>query len=446
MPALAVAERLRAAGAEVVFVGGERAEAELVPAAGYELRTIRVEGLSRTNPLRAARALLRAGAAVGAASRILAELRPAAVLGGGGYVAGPVGLAALARRIPLVLTEADSHLGITNRLLAPRARRVCLAFPIEGRDGPRYRRDRAPGAPAGDRRRRRPRALRPRATGAHACSSSAARSARGRSTRPPSRRFAPRPSASCTPPATRDHAALAPRVDGEHYDLRPYIDDFGEALAACDLCVARAGGSIFEIAAAGKPAILVPYPYASADHQTANARWMARRGRGGRRARRRADGGAPGHRGRRAARRPVAAGGDGGARRRRWPGPTRRRRSPTSARRRAAERAAVAMSAALGGPAAALRRHRRGGDERPGADRRRARRDGHRLGPGARPTSSACARPGSRRSSATTPPTCRRRRRRARRLDGDRRARTPSARRRASAGCARSTAARCSAS
>ena len=77
---------------------------------------------------------------------------------------------------------------------------------------------------------------------------------------------------------TRDHAALAPRVDGEHYDLRPYIEDFGEALAACDLCVARAGGSIFEIAAAGKPAILVPYPYASADHQTANARWMAQAG------------------------------------------------------------------------------------------------------------------------------------------------------------------------
>ena len=57
------------------------------------------------------------------------------MLGGGGYVAGPVGLAALARRIPLVLTEADSHLGITNRLLAQRARRVCLAFPIEGRSG-----------------------------------------------------------------------------------------------------------------------------------------------------------------------------------------------------------------------------------------------------------------------------------------------------------------------
>ena len=62
VPALAVAGALRAEGAEVTFIGGERAEAELVPAAGYELRKIAVEGISRTNPLRAARALARAGA------------------------------------------------------------------------------------------------------------------------------------------------------------------------------------------------------------------------------------------------------------------------------------------------------------------------------------------------------------------------------------------------
>src|SRR4051812_30019918 len=135
VPALAVADALRAEGARVVFVGGERAERTLVPAAGYELRPISVEGLSRTNPLKAARAALKAAGAVGAAARILGELRPGAVMGGGGYVAGPVGAAAVARRIPLVLTEADSHLGLANRLLAPFARRVCLAFPIPGREG-----------------------------------------------------------------------------------------------------------------------------------------------------------------------------------------------------------------------------------------------------------------------------------------------------------------------
>src|SRR5919112_4394889 len=96
VPALAVADALRAEGADVVFVGGERAERTLVPAAGYDLRPIGVEGLSRSNPVKAARAGLKAAAAVGAAARILRDVDPGAVMGGGGYVAGPVGLAAVA--------------------------------------------------------------------------------------------------------------------------------------------------------------------------------------------------------------------------------------------------------------------------------------------------------------------------------------------------------------
>jgi UDP-N-acetylglucosamine--N-acetylmuramyl-(pentapeptide) pyrophosphoryl-undecaprenol N-acetylglucosamine transferase len=68
------------------------------------------------------------------------------------------------------------------------------------------------------------------------------------------------------------------RPPGPHYDLRPYIENFGEALLASDLVVARAGGSIFEIAAHGRPAVLIPYPYATADHQTENARWMEQAG------------------------------------------------------------------------------------------------------------------------------------------------------------------------
>ncbi|MGZ4197698.1 MAG: UDP-N-acetylglucosamine--N-acetylmuramyl-(pentapeptide) pyrophosphoryl-undecaprenol N-acetylglucosamine transferase, partial [Solirubrobacteraceae bacterium] len=139
VPALAVADALRADGAQVAFIGGERAELELVPEAGYELRTLRVQPLYRKQPLRAARAAMIDAAALLAARRLLAELSPAAVMGAGGYVAGPVGLAAVLRRVPLVLCEADSHLGLTNRLLAPVARRVCLAFPIAGREGGRYR-------------------------------------------------------------------------------------------------------------------------------------------------------------------------------------------------------------------------------------------------------------------------------------------------------------------
>src|SRR5919109_4153095 len=138
VPALAVADALRARGAEVAFIGGERAEAELVPDAGYPFHPLRVAGIDRRNPLRAARALLLATGASARARRLLRSIGAEVFLGGGGYVAGPVGLAAGTLRLPLALTEADSHLGVANRLLAPFARRVYLAFPIAGRTGGKY--------------------------------------------------------------------------------------------------------------------------------------------------------------------------------------------------------------------------------------------------------------------------------------------------------------------
>jgi len=154
VPALAVADALRAEGARVVFFGGERAEVQLVPAAGYELETLTIKPIPRTGRRIAAsaQAALTDAGALARATRLLRALRPAAVLGAGGYVAGPTGLAAVTLRLPLVLMEADSHLGLTNRLLAPFAYRVCLAFPIEGRDPPRYRLTGRPiPVPAGDR-------------------------------------------------------------------------------------------------------------------------------------------------------------------------------------------------------------------------------------------------------------------------------------------------------
>jgi UDP-N-acetylglucosamine--N-acetylmuramyl-(pentapeptide) pyrophosphoryl-undecaprenol N-acetylglucosamine transferase len=280
VPALAVADALRADGARIVFVGGERAERTMVPEAGYDLRPIAVEGLSRTNPLRAARAAVRAAGAVFAARRILRDVRPDAVLGAGGYVAGPVGLAAVARRVPMVLAEADSHLGLTNRALARWARRVCLAFPIEGRSGPRYLvTGRAVPPPATDRAAARARfGLTDEETcvlvfggslGARTINEAAVEALPG----------APfRVLHAC---GVRDYPALRERLGPEppaNYDLREYITPFGEALLASDLCVARSGSSIFEIAAHGRPAILVPYPHATGDHQTANARWMEQAG------------------------------------------------------------------------------------------------------------------------------------------------------------------------
>ncbi len=285
VPALAVAEALRAEGAEVTFIGAGRAEAQLVPAAGFALHTISVEGLSRSNLRHALRALARAVVALPRARSLLSRLAPDAVMGGGGYVAGPVGLAALTLRIPLVLTEADSHLGLTNRMLAPFARRVCLAFPLPGREGSRYRVTGRPIVAGADDRpsARRRFGIAPEETcvlvfggslGARSINRAAVEGLAG----------APfRVLHVC---GRRDHPELLARTlkgTGElppGYILREYLElpDFAAALAAADLVVARAGGSVFEIAAHGLPAILVPYPYASGDHQSANARWMSQAG------------------------------------------------------------------------------------------------------------------------------------------------------------------------
>jgi UDP-N-acetylglucosamine--N-acetylmuramyl-(pentapeptide) pyrophosphoryl-undecaprenol N-acetylglucosamine transferase len=281
VPALAVADALRAEGADVEFVGGERAELELVPAAGYELHRLRVVSLPRREPVRALRAAAIDAAALRTARRILKQLRPDAVLGAGGYVAGPVGLAAFIRRVPLVLMEADSHLGLTNRLLAPVARRVCLAFPLEGRNPPRYLVTGRPvPPPATDRDAARRRfGIAPEETcvlvfggslGARSINHAAVDAFAGAGAQDGAGVRVLHAAGE------RDLPDL--RAPGPHYDLRGYITNFREALLASDLVVARAGGSVFEIAAHGRPAVLIPYPHATADHQTANARYMERAG------------------------------------------------------------------------------------------------------------------------------------------------------------------------
>jgi UDP-N-acetylglucosamine--N-acetylmuramyl-(pentapeptide) pyrophosphoryl-undecaprenol N-acetylglucosamine transferase len=278
VPAIAIADALRAEGARVVFAGGERAEAELVPAAGYPFEPIRVEGISRSNPLKAARAIVRAGGALRAAGRILDRTGADAVLGGGGYVAGPAGLAAVRRGIPLVLTEADSHLGLANRLLAPRARRVCLAFPLDGRTGDRYLVTGRPVPPTVTDR-----AAARRAMGVgpdEMCVLVFGGSLGARSINQAA--IAAFAAASYTVlhvAGRRDYAELEPPpAAAGRYRLRDYVTPFGTALAAADIAVARAGGSVFELAQYGLPSVLIPYPHAAGDHQTGNARWMEQAG------------------------------------------------------------------------------------------------------------------------------------------------------------------------
>lgn len=290
VPALAVADALRDRGSEVSFLGARgRVEAELVPAAGYEIDLLAVRGLDRRNPLRAAGAGWLAARAVLAARESLGERDADVLLGGGGYVAGPAGLAALTLRLPLVLTEADRHLGLANRLLARRARRVCLAFPIAGLESDRYLVTGRPVAAAiatadRDAARRRfgiaadrcllvfggsqgARSINLAALDAFVAGDAAA---------------SPRDYHVLHISGHRDYDEVARRLgaagDPERYTLLAYEHGLGDALAACDLVLARAGGSIFEVAAAGRPAILVPYPYAAGRHQHANAEWMAEAG------------------------------------------------------------------------------------------------------------------------------------------------------------------------
>jgi UDP-N-acetylglucosamine--N-acetylmuramyl-(pentapeptide) pyrophosphoryl-undecaprenol N-acetylglucosamine transferase len=285
---MAVAAELRASGAEVSFLGTrERIEAELVPAAGYEIDFVKVRGIDRRNPLRAARAGFEALGAVGAARRVLRARGADVVMGGGGYVAGPAGLAAALTGTPLVLTEADSHLGLANRLLARRARRVCLAFPIEGREGDSYL---VTGRPVpkeileADRDAARRRfGIPPEARCLFVVGGSqGARSVNFAAVEA----FAERDGRAFQVlhlSGRRDHEELERRLaaapNGEGYNLIAYDPDgLGDFLAAADLVLGRSGGSIFEVTAAGQPAILVPYPHATADHQSANAEWMRRAG------------------------------------------------------------------------------------------------------------------------------------------------------------------------
>ena len=284
VPALAVADALRTRGAEVEFVGGERAEAELVPAAGYPLHRLAVAGIDRRDPLRAARAVGLAARALGTSVGLLRRLRADAVMGAGGYVAGPVGLAAAALRVPLVLTEADSYLGISNRLLAPLARRVFLAFPLVGRGEPRFvvaGRPLPAGTGQADRHAARQRfgiageehclLVFGGSIGARTLNNAALEAFGSNS-----------PCAVLHACGRRDYEELARRLselgDPPHYHLLAYIEPFADALAAADLTVARAGGSVLEVAAAGLPAILVPGPWATGDHQTRNAKLMAEAG------------------------------------------------------------------------------------------------------------------------------------------------------------------------
>jgi len=280
LPALAVADELTARGVHVTFAGSpDHVEARLVPEAGYELDTFRISGFPRQPSPALARALLQAGGAPRACRRILRARRPDVVLGAGGYVAGPMVLAAATMRIPAALTEADAHVGLANRLAAPFAQRLFLAYPGETRW---RRKARVVGRPIPARARAIPQdeareIFELRADGRVLGVLGALAGARSLN------EFVVETWGSVGPPilhvtGRRDYELVRKRVRRPDYRVVAETDRPGAAISACDLMLARSGGSVWEIAAAGKPAILVPYPFATGDHQALNAQHFVRAG------------------------------------------------------------------------------------------------------------------------------------------------------------------------
>jgi UDP-N-acetylglucosamine--N-acetylmuramyl-(pentapeptide) pyrophosphoryl-undecaprenol N-acetylglucosamine transferase len=281
-PALAVAAELTGLGVPVAWLGTDQGlEARVVPAAGYSLTPIRVSGLRGKGLLRVFFAPFMLGIALLQALRAFLRLRPLAVLGMGGFTAGPGGLVAWLLRRPLLIHEQNSVPGLTNRLLAPFARVVLEGFPGSM---PASRQAVAVGNPV--------------RAGIAALAAPETRFA-GRSGTlrllviggslgaQALNQVVPRAIARL-PAAVRPqvhHQTGEAQVAGVQQRYRElgcdarveaFIEDMAEAYAWADLVVCRSGAlTVAELAAAGVASILVPYPYATDDHQTGNARYLA---------------------------------------------------------------------------------------------------------------------------------------------------------------------------
>lgn len=279
-PALAVAEHLRARGVAVCWLGSrEGLENRLVPKAGYPLATVAVSGLRGHGFADWLMAPFKLSVALAQCVWLLVKLRPAVVLGLGGFASGPGGVAAWLLRRPLVIHEQNARPGLTNRILARLAARVLAAFPGTFPVSARAVFTGNPIRPeiarlAHERREVRRDSLRVLvfggSRGAHALNKTV-------------------PSALAklsgqvllevrhqTGPQDEQAVARAYRDAGIDAEVCAYIDDMPACYQAADLAICRAGAiTVAELAAAGLPAVLVPYPHHADDHQTANARYLS---------------------------------------------------------------------------------------------------------------------------------------------------------------------------
>jgi UDP-N-acetylglucosamine--N-acetylmuramyl-(pentapeptide) pyrophosphoryl-undecaprenol N-acetylglucosamine transferase len=294
-PALAIADavRKRRPDADVVFVGTpERIEARVVPARGYRFETVRVGALSRAFSIDTVLFPFRVAAAVAQSWTILRRVRPAVVVGAGGYVSGPPVLVASCMGIPTLVHEQNSYPGITTRLLARRASEVHLTFERSRR----WVRARGPVRVTGNPTR---------AEIGTKSRVEAARALRLDPSAPTLLVVGGSQGAASLNSAMHDTAPALARAgvqilwatgEQQYRELEqsvrrsivagsaqvlilPYIQRMEDAYAVCDLAVTRAGATtLAELSRAAVPSILVPYPFAAADHQTENARAMVEAG------------------------------------------------------------------------------------------------------------------------------------------------------------------------
>jgi len=278
-PGIALAEELAARGHAVHFVGtAQGLESRVVPALGYPLTRIHARGLARVSLLDRLRFAVEAPLSARDAAAVLVRERPDRVVGVGGYASGPVVLLAALARTPTVVLEQNSIPGITNRILGRVVDRVVTSFP----GGEAYfpaRKVRRLGNPV---RRSIVAALsgpapeRSGATlnvlvvggslGAHALNACFAAAA-------PDLARLPLALVHQTGPADLEAVQDAYARAGLRAEARPFLDDMAARYAWADLVVCRAGATtLAELAIAGRPAVLVPFPYATHDHQTLNAR------------------------------------------------------------------------------------------------------------------------------------------------------------------------------
>jgi UDP-N-acetylglucosamine--N-acetylmuramyl-(pentapeptide) pyrophosphoryl-undecaprenol N-acetylglucosamine transferase len=279
-PGLAVAEVLRARGWRVVWMGSRSGmEARLVAARGYELAAIRAAAMRGKGIAAALLLPFNLLAGFWQSARAIFRLRPDVVLGMGGYVAFPGGMMASLLARPLAVHEQNAIAGLTNRILAGVADKAMSAFPqaLKGAEwtGNPVRGEIAALPDPAERFARRGGPLKllvlGGSGGAQALNECVPRAIA---------LLEPRP-AVVHQSGEKNYAALraAYAAAGVQGELVPFIDDVARRYAEADLVICRAGAmTVAELSAGGVASVLVPYPHAVDDHQTANARYLADQG------------------------------------------------------------------------------------------------------------------------------------------------------------------------